>query len=64
MKSLPPSDETDQPQDAKLQKPPHFTALLCKSLMINGAGEGNRTLVSVTFYISLVIKQLHRLSTR
>jgi hypothetical protein len=32
------------------QKPPQFTctllALYCKSLIINGAGEGNRTLVT------------------
>ena len=26
-----------------------FTALICKSLIINGAGEGNRTLVSAHF---------------
>jgi len=30
----------------KRSKMPHFTALICKSLIINGAGEGNRTLVS------------------
>jgi hypothetical protein len=31
-----------------------FTALLRKSLIINGAGEGNRTLVSITTFARIM----------
>ena|SRR5580700_4000443 len=34
-------------KDPLVYKPSRFTALLCKSLIINGAGEGNRTLVEI-----------------
>jgi hypothetical protein len=41
--------EGPEPVTKEMILPSELLALLCKSLIINGAGEGNRTLILVAF---------------